>query len=97
MSGAVDQTPLPNDVSDVPKGIEKSELWMDGGNVILQAEVIQFQVHRSVLSNHSMVFRDMFSSVSPPSEPQVNGLSLVPVSDTASDIHHMVKAMYDRK
>lgn len=41
------------------------DLWFDDGSVALQVESSQFTVHRSMLSSHSAVFRDMFGVPQP--------------------------------
>lgn len=35
-------------------------LWLSDGNVVLATESLLFRVHKSVLSLHSSVFKDMF-------------------------------------
>jgi BTB/POZ domain len=45
-------------------------VWYEDGNVILQAERRQFRVHKSVLSKHSTVLRDMFRSPQPLPTPE---------------------------
>lgn len=35
--------------------------WKDYGNIVLAAEGKYFRVHRSILSAHSEVFKDMFA------------------------------------
>ena len=40
-------------------------LWFDDGNVILIAESTSFEVHKSILSSKSYVFKDMFSIPQP--------------------------------
>lgn len=35
-------------------------LWFTDGNVVLETDTYLFRVHKSLLSFHSTVFRDMF-------------------------------------
>jgi BTB/POZ domain len=48
---------------DLAEGkFERSSIaWWDDGNVVLQVEDTRFRVHKSILSTHSPLFRDMFS------------------------------------
>ena len=71
--------------------------WLDDGNIILQAESTQFRVLRSILSASSSVFRDMFTVPQPANENLVDGCPVVHVSDTAQDLHHVLKALFDRR
>ncbi|KAF8989031.1 hypothetical protein BDQ17DRAFT_1393350 [Cyathus striatus] len=74
----------------------RSHLWFDDGSVILQAEATLFKVHRTVLSRHSSVFRDMFSVPQPYDEPTLDGCPLVHLSDSASDIAELLEVLYDK-
>lgn len=37
----------------------RSEFWFEDANIILEAEKVQFGVHKGVLKMHSEVFKDM--------------------------------------
>lgn len=73
-----------------------SEFWLSDGNVILQAESTQFRVHKSVLSMHSTVFRDMFTVPQPDEQPKVEGCPIVHLSDAARDVDCLLGAFYAR-
>ncbi|KIM82681.1 hypothetical protein PILCRDRAFT_70265 [Piloderma croceum F 1598] len=75
---------------------ERGDPWLDDRNIILHAESTQFRVHRSILSASSSVFRDMFSLPQPENENLVDGCPVVHVSDTADNLHHVLKALFDR-
>ncbi|RDX51165.1 hypothetical protein OH76DRAFT_1481836 [Lentinus brumalis] len=84
------------DVSELSKD---SEFWFHDGNVVLVAQRGAFRVHRSILSRHSEVFRNMFA-IPVPSTPdssteQLEGLPAIPVSDSAHDFKHLLHALYD--
>ncbi|KAF4615852.1 hypothetical protein D9613_012381 [Agrocybe pediades] len=70
------------------------DLWFDDGNVVLQAEKTQFRVHRSVLSLHSSVFRDMFSAPLLHGDSTVDGCPLVIVQDTSMDWENILSVLY---
>ncbi|PPQ82404.1 hypothetical protein CVT26_013319 [Gymnopilus dilepis] len=79
-----------------PNEISKSRFWFDDGNIILQAENTQYKVHRSLLANQSVVFRDMFSMPQPANpDPVVDACPVVPLSDKAADIEHVLSLFYD--
>ena len=73
----------------------RSDIWYEDGNVILQAENIQFRVHRGILAQCSTVFRDMFSFPQPPSSDveMVEGCAVVHLSDTAEEVGYILKAL----
>lgn len=76
---------------------KRSEIWFDDGSVVLQAENTQFRVHRSMLSRHSEVFRDMFTMPHPAGEALVEGCPLVCLPmDSAEDVKNMLTALYDK-
>ncbi|KAF8903484.1 hypothetical protein CPB84DRAFT_1677981 [Gymnopilus junonius] len=97
MSAEVPSAKRPRaDVSGTSYDVTKSKYWFDDGNVILQAENTQFRVHRSVLSNHSVVFRDMFTMPQPaPLDPLVDGCPVVSLSDKTADIGHVMSLFYE--
>ncbi|KDR77471.1 hypothetical protein GALMADRAFT_245645 [Galerina marginata CBS 339.88] len=76
------------------------EFWFEDGNVILQAEQIQFRVHISVLSLHSNIFRDMANIAQKHQEDSadavdhVNGCPLVHLWDKAVEIQHIISNIY---
>ncbi|PPQ79629.1 hypothetical protein CVT24_010039 [Panaeolus cyanescens] len=82
---------VPESVVEQPMEIEQGSVWMEDGNVILQAENTQFRVHKSILSRASSVFRDMFSLPrSPTAIPETTALAegcpVVHLHDTAEDL-----------
>lgn len=78
--------------------IVRSELWLKDGNVILQAENMQFKVYRGILSLNSTVFSDMFSTPQPPSGQElIEGCPIVHLSDTSADVTIMLEAICQRR
>jgi hypothetical protein len=71
------------------------DLWFDDGSIVLQAESTQFRVHRSVLSTHSEIFRDMLAASQPVEE--VEGCPVVRLPDSAEDWTHVLRALYDAR
>ncbi|KZP11459.1 hypothetical protein FIBSPDRAFT_756717 [Athelia psychrophila] len=78
--------------------IVRSEFWLKDGNVILQAENMQFKVYRGILSLNSTVFSDMFSTPQPPSGQElIEGCPIVHLSDTSADVTIMLEAICQRR
>ena len=76
------------------KVVRSSKFWFEDGNVVLQAEHMQFRLHRSVLSMHCPIFRDMFACSLPENGPTVDGCPLVHLSETLEDVKNFVKILY---
>jgi len=79
--------------------VDRAEPWKEDGNIVLAAEGKYFRVHRSVLSAHSEVFKDMFDCPHP-IEVEKDFVEFCPVihlHDAATDVQIMLKAMYDRR
>lgn len=76
-------------------------IWFNDGNIVLQAEQMQFLVHRSVLALHSVVFKDMFSLPPPPipaNETKLEELHpTVQMHDSAVDVENMLSALYGQR
>ncbi|KAJ3516383.1 hypothetical protein NMY22_g14223 [Coprinellus aureogranulatus] len=74
----------------------RSEIWMDDGNVVLQAGNVQFKVHRSALARVSTIFSDVFSMPQPSTgDETVDGCPLLCMQDSVQDVQHMLAILYD--
>lgn len=73
------------------------DYWFDSGDVILQAEDVQFRVHREMLARHSNVFRDMFNipQGENTNERVIHDCPVVPVSEMSSEIEYILSIFYD--
>ncbi len=81
-------------------------LWFLDGNVVLATDSLLFRVHKSFLSLHSSVFKDMFDLpfVAPgdvedqnTAEVAYEGLPLVALAgDKGEDVAHLLRAAYER-
>ncbi|KAF9558725.1 hypothetical protein CPC08DRAFT_751318 [Agrocybe pediades] len=78
---------------------ERSYLWFNDGNVVLQAEKKLFRVHKTVLALHSDFFSDMFSLPEPQddaSQPTCDeGCPLIFLSDSATDVTCLLSSIYE--
>ncbi|KAI0649710.1 hypothetical protein C8Q79DRAFT_1062187 [Trametes meyenii] len=77
--------------ADVKPFANHPTLHFDDGNVVLRAGRTLFCVHRSVLSKHSTVFRDLFEQ---PHE-RFRGLMHVAMEETAEEIEALLDVVYD--
>jgi hypothetical protein len=80
--------------SSQPHNCVHGEPYFDDGNIILQAGSTHFKVYRGILSAHSEVFRAMFTIPQPANEIISDGCSIVRLSDSAKDWHHVLHALY---
>ena len=68
---------------------------MSNADVILQSsDLINFYVHRSVLTASSPLFRDMFSLPQPTSDESPDGLPLVHLSEDAEVLNSLISMLY---
>ncbi|KZP10321.1 hypothetical protein FIBSPDRAFT_838656 [Athelia psychrophila] len=72
-------------------------LWLEDGNVVIQAEATQFKVYRGLLALHSPIFKDMFALPQPPSGEQLVEGCLVRLSDAAADVSIVLETICLRK
>jgi len=89
------RTEEPKDKDQTP--LVQSTYWFDDGNVILHAENTQFRLHRSLLSRHSNIFKDMFSLPQPATDPDLSpeGCPVVFLSDKVTDLECVMSVIYD--
>lgn len=78
------------------------DLWFNDGSVILKAETVLFRVHMSILSRHSVFFKDMFTLPQPPESSStqaqdeiVEGCPVVSLQDSPDDLASLLVALYD--
>ncbi|KAI0636361.1 hypothetical protein C8Q77DRAFT_644075 [Trametes polyzona] len=78
------------------------DLWYDDGSVVIIAQDTGFLVHRTILASHSSRFRELFRKLQSNEDPELSGDSPVPgvpslrVDDAASDMEHLLHALYRR-
>ncbi|KII91857.1 hypothetical protein PLICRDRAFT_173653 [Plicaturopsis crispa FD-325 SS-3] len=92
------------DSNAAPAPPTRSDIWMEDGTIVLEAETTQFRVHRSVLRANSAIFADMFEVCGSAEEPDstggsselVEGCPVIHMPDQSQDWQHVLKALYDR-
>ncbi|EIN14658.1 hypothetical protein PUNSTDRAFT_130283 [Punctularia strigosozonata HHB-11173 SS5] len=77
-----------------PVVTDSVDVWYPDGTIILQAENLRFRVHKSILSKHSHVFRDLFSLAVPKGAPVMEGCSILVIHDGKESTEHALKAFY---
>ncbi|KAJ7612156.1 hypothetical protein FB45DRAFT_1037077 [Roridomyces roridus] len=80
------------DTDDEPHHIP--ELWIEDGNIIIEAGNSRFRVHRSTLGAYSPVFRDMLVFPQPPDSELVDGCPLVLLHDSEMEVTVFLKALF---
>lgn len=71
-------------------------LWFEDGNVILITEDrVGFKLHKSVLSLHSDLFKDMFILPQPVESAEMDGCFVVHLQDASSGMATLLKLFYN--
>ncbi|TCD70988.1 hypothetical protein EIP91_000486 [Steccherinum ochraceum] len=75
--------------------VEHGKIWFEDGSTVLIAEGKGFKVYQGILSQHSEVFRDMFTLPQPPEAETCEGCPIVHMQDTAEDLLCFLTALHD--
>jgi hypothetical protein len=75
---------------------QRSNVWLEDGNIVLEAQSVQFRVHKSVLASNSPIFRNMLQIPVPASQATLDNMPIVELHDSSTDVELMLKALYDR-
>ncbi|KAL1700921.1 hypothetical protein EV121DRAFT_294741 [Schizophyllum commune] len=74
----------------------RSDIWLDDGSIVLQADNTQFRFYKGLLARHSQIFADMIAVVHPQNdEHTVEGCTVVTLSDSAQDVRFMLLWLLD--
>ncbi|KAI0085765.1 hypothetical protein BDY19DRAFT_1075826 [Irpex rosettiformis] len=90
-------------VRELPLGPANSrkslDVWYSDGSVVLVAENTAFRVHTSILAQNCEIFRDMDAIPKPEvvddSEEVYEGCPVIRLHDSATDLEHFLKAIYN--
>ena len=66
-------------------------LYFEDGNVIVKTGSTLFRVHRTILSKHSAVFRDLFAQ----NTQTLRGFPSLIVDDGKDDMENLINTIYD--
>lgn len=77
---------------------QRSELWFEDGNVILESEGIIYRVYRGILAHHSSIFSDMFSVPQGTQNLDLfeDGMPIVHMPDRSLDLLNFLKAIHTK-
>lgn len=71
-----------------------AEFFFNDGNICLASEGTLFKVYGGHLSRHSDVFRVLFNIPKPDAVEQLDGVSVVPLQSSASDIRALLHVVF---
>ncbi|KLO10992.1 hypothetical protein SCHPADRAFT_831748 [Schizopora paradoxa] len=91
---------------DISEPHHHETLWYEDGNVVLKTDEHLYRVHKSVLSRHSTVFKDMFDvaedgegetkDAAESKSVMYEGLPLVALDDGDEDVFNFLSTLYSR-
>ncbi|KAJ7762115.1 hypothetical protein B0H16DRAFT_1529720 [Mycena metata] len=90
----VDKYNKPGEIIPKAQLIQRSDIWFDDANLIVQAEDTQFRVYKGSLSRISTVFKTNIENI-----VTTKGMDETPVlqlSDSPNEVAHLFRAIFDR-
>ncbi|KAJ7719954.1 hypothetical protein B0H16DRAFT_1700119 [Mycena metata] len=98
-SAPLKRTDDPASVNGINAPITRSSnIWMPYGDIILQAEGVQFRVNRDVLARNSVAFEGMFGAPRAGEgngDEVVEGCPVIPLTDKAGDVELLLTGFYN--
>ncbi|KAL1733538.1 hypothetical protein EV714DRAFT_281886 [Schizophyllum commune] len=80
------------------ESISRSDIWFDDGNIVLQAENVQFRFFKGILAAYSPFFRDVFSVPQPTvGADLVEGCPVLRLQEKAADVNYMLSFILEPK
>jgi hypothetical protein len=87
---------------DETESYESPDLWFDDGNIIIRTVLSDkvytvYKVHKSILASHSNVFHDLFDGPQTAFDivsERYEGLSVIELKDSPSEVNDFLKALY---
>ena len=82
---------------------ESPDLWFEDGNIVIRTVLsddrayIAYKVHKSILISHSNAFRDMFDGPQTAfdiASDRYDGLPVIQLTDSPSEVNDFLKALY---
>ncbi|KAF8184217.1 hypothetical protein BJ912DRAFT_975411 [Pholiota molesta] len=76
------------------------KLWFDDGSLVIQASSIRYRIHRTIICQHSAIFRDMMAMPQPNDESLDNentfdGCPVVKLEDNSDELSMLLEALYN--
>jgi hypothetical protein len=72
----------------------RSDIWFADGNIVIQAENMQFRVYKGTLCNASEVLKEAVENIG--DSNGVKGLPLLCLSDSSVDVAYVFKTIFYR-
>ena len=86
--------PSTSAIPNISAPYERGKPWLEDGNVVLVAQRTAFRVLRSILSECSEIFRDMFAVPQPPDGETLEGCPVVQLSDAKQDVEFVLSVLF---
>ncbi|KAI5896302.1 uncharacterized protein SCHCODRAFT_02614512 [Schizophyllum commune H4-8] len=86
--------------AEMDKPPTRSKIWFEDGNIVLQAENVQFKFYKGLLSTYSPFFMDVFAVPQPvpiSDADMVEGCQVMKLPDTAADAEYMLSYIIEPK
>ncbi|KAF8187700.1 hypothetical protein BJ912DRAFT_969265 [Pholiota molesta] len=76
------------------------KLWFDDGSLVIQATSIRYRIHRTIICQHSAIFRDMMAMPQPndgslDNENTFDGCPVVKLEDNSDELSMLLEALYN--
>jgi hypothetical protein len=72
-------------------------VWFEDGNIILEADVTRYRVHKGVLVKHSSVFHEILSIPMSLDQELYDGVPVVRLPDFSGDVEYLLRALYESR
>ena len=79
--------------ADMDEPPTRSRIWFEDGNIVLQAENVQFKFYKGLLAMYSPFFEGAFSVPQPTvvsDADAVDGCQMIRLQDTAADVEYLL-------
>lgn len=73
---------------------QHESLWFEDGNLVVLSQDVSFRLHKTILSLHSEVFRDMFLLPVSADTEVIDGCPVVRLTDRAEHLALFFHALY---
>lgn len=85
---------------DIVESKPHPKLWFDDGSLVIQASSVRYRIHRTIVCQHSAIFRDMMAMPQPDdgsldNENTFDGCPLVKLEDSSDDLSMLLEALYN--
>lgn len=77
----------------------RSPIWFEDGNIVIQAEDIQYKMYKGLLATYSPFFKDVFGVPQPTADDAeaVEGCAVINLPESAEDVSYMLGFILEPK